>query len=72
VMFYSLGFLGWFCRGLWVSSCFWVFPPSPLSPVLVSSLYTSCMLRGAFYAFYKILYLLKIKNSSTFLQVSCT
>jgi hypothetical protein len=44
-----LGFLG-------------VFPPSPLSPILVSSLYTSCMLWGAFYAFYKILYLSKKKK----------
>jgi hypothetical protein len=35
-----------------------VFPLSSCSPILVSSLYTSCMLRGAFYAFYKILYLL--------------
>jgi hypothetical protein len=33
------------------------FPLSSCSHVLVSSLYTSCMLRGAFYAFYKILYL---------------
>jgi len=38
-----------------------VFPLSSCSPVLVSSLYTSCMLRGAFYAFYKILYLSKKK-----------
>jgi hypothetical protein len=39
-----------------------VFPPAPRSPVLVSSLYTSCMLRSAFYAFYKILYLSKKKK----------
>jgi hypothetical protein len=41
-----------------------VFPPSPRSPVLVSSLYTSCMLRDAIYAFYKIIYLSKKKKKS--------
>jgi hypothetical protein len=40
--------MGWFCWGVWVSSCFWVFRvfffSSLFFPVLVSSLYTSCIL----------------------------
>jgi len=47
--------VGWFCWGVWVSSYFWVFRVFFLSslffPVLVSFLYTSCMLRGAFTLF---------------------
>jgi hypothetical protein len=48
-----------------------VFPLSSCSLVLVSSLYTSCMLRGAFYAFYKILYLLIKKNVCSDIILNC-
>jgi hypothetical protein len=49
------------CWGVWVSFCFWVlrvfFIFFFLFHVLVSFLYTSCMLRGTFTLFNKFIYL---------------
>jgi len=57
--------VGWFCWGVWVSSCFWVLRVFFLSSLFFSYfgvlLYTFCMLRGA-YRFSKNFFFFKKKK----------